>query len=159
MHTRKNITGYYRVVKIRIGEITVLFNHVSTLYTAWRIDRGCSRMLCKTQFNTTATKWSKFMVVVASLFNLVISSFYHAGTWLLIYHDRWFQQNCSSLFVHQAMNSLFQHAWTSLSTTLFNNINICNKHCSSWPAQLCSSLSTGKNKLCVLTCSVHGLRW
>ena len=31
----------------------------------------------------------------------------------------WFQQRCSSLFVHQAMNSLFQHARTSLSTTLF----------------------------------------
>ena len=31
----------------------------------------------------------------------------------------WFQQRCSSLFVHQAMNTLFQHAWTSLSTTLF----------------------------------------
>ena len=31
----------------------------------------------------------------------------------------WFQQRCSSLFVHQAMNSLFQHAWTSLSRTMF----------------------------------------
>ena len=29
----------------------------------------------------------------------------------------WFQQLCPSLFVHQAMNSLFQHAWTSLSKT------------------------------------------
>ena len=26
----------------------------------------------------------------------------------------WFQQRCSSLFVHQAMNSLFQHAWTTM---------------------------------------------
>ena len=35
----------------------------------------------------------------------------------------WFQQRCSSLFVHQAINSLFQHAWTSLSTTLFKLAN------------------------------------
>ena len=34
-----------------------------------------------------------------------------------------FQQRCSSLFVHQAMNSLFQHAWTSLWTTLFKLVN------------------------------------
>ena len=43
---------------------------------------------CKTRLDTT----TKFMVVVTSLFNLVISSFpdnmfYHVWTWLLIYHD------------------------------------------------------------------------
>ena len=43
---------------------------------------------CKTRLDTT----TKFMVVVTSLFNLVISSFpdnmyYHAWTWLLVYHD------------------------------------------------------------------------
>ena len=43
---------------------------------------------CKTGLDTT----TKFMVVVKSLFNIVISSFpdnmfYHAWTWLLIYHD------------------------------------------------------------------------
>ena len=31
----------------------------------------------------------------------------------------WWLQQRSSLFVHQAMNSLFLHVWTSLSTTLF----------------------------------------
>ena len=35
----------------------------------------------------------------------------------------WFQQRCLTLFVHQTMNSLFQHAWTSLSTTLFKAVN------------------------------------
>ena len=49
--------------------------------------------------------------------------FYHVWTTLLIYHMmEWFQQRCPItliLFVHQAMNSLFQHAWTSLSTTMF----------------------------------------
>ena len=41
------------------------------LNTAWRIDRGCSHMLehAKTQLDTT----TKFMVVVTSLYNLVIS--------------------------------------------------------------------------------------
>ena len=43
---------------------------------------------CKTRLDTT----TKFMVVLTSLFNLVISSFldnmfYRAWTWLLIYHD------------------------------------------------------------------------
>ena len=46
--------------------------------------------------------------------------FYHAWTMLLIYDDGSMQQRCSSLFVHQAMNNLFQHTWTILSTTLFN---------------------------------------
>ena len=31
----------------------------------------------------------------------------------------WFKQHYSSLFVRQAINSVFQHAWTSLSTTMF----------------------------------------
>ena len=35
----------------------------------------------------------------------------------------WRSNNCSSLFVHQAMNSLFQHAWTSMSTTMFKLTN------------------------------------
>ena len=45
----------------------------------------------------------------------------------------WFQQHCSSLFVHQAMNSLFQHAWTSLSTTMhvqagqLNHVQACQQ--------------------------------
>ena len=78
---------------------------------------------CKTRLDTT----TKFMVVVTSLFNLVMSSlpdnmYHHAWTWLSVDLSWWFQQRCSSLFVHQAMNSLFQHASasiTSLSTTMF----------------------------------------
>ena len=73
----------------------------------------------KSWFDTTA----KFMVVVTSLFNPVISSFpdnmfYHACMNMGVALSRLFQQRLS-LFVHQAMNSLFQHAWTSLSTTMF----------------------------------------
>ena len=45
--------------------------------------------------------------------------FYHVWTTLLPDLSWWFQQRCSSLFVYLAMNSLFQHAWTSLSITLF----------------------------------------
>ena len=61
----------------------------------------------------------------------------------------WFQHYCSSLFIHQDMNSLFQHTWTSLPTTL----PTCQQH---WPAQPCSSLSTGKNKaLCIFTYSMY----
>ena len=80
----------------------------------------------------------------------------------------WFQQRCSSLFVHQAMNSLVQHAWTSLSTTMFklasstmfkpvnnhvqagqlNHVQACQ--------QPCSGLSIGKYKMCVFTCVIQG---
>ena len=54
----------------------------------------------------------------------------------------WFQQRSSNLLFHQAMNSLFQHAWTSLSTTLF-------KLASSTMSKPVNS----KNKLCVFTCA------
>ena len=57
----------------------------------------------------------------------------------------WFQQRCSSLFVHQATSSLFQHAWTSLSTTLLK-LHGQLQACSSSPAQPCSSLSTRKKQ-------------
>ena len=53
----------------------------------------------------------------------------------------WFKQRCSRLFVHQAMNSLFQH----------RHVEACQQHCSSSPAQPCivqACMSSGKNKLC-----------
>ena len=88
---------------------------------------------CKIRLDTT-TK----MVVVTSLFNLVISSFpdnmfYHAWMHECMAVDLswWFQQHCSSLFVHQTMDSLFRHAWTD------------EQACQ----QPCSNLSTSKNKL------------
>ena len=64
---------------------------------------------CKTRLDTT----TKFMVVVTLLFDLVINfiiSWQHVlsctvWTWLLIYHDGY--------------NNIVQHAWTSLSTTMF----------------------------------------
>ena len=82
---------------------------------------GKITVLFKTQLDTT----TKFMVVVTLLFNLVISSFpdnmfYHVWTQLLIYISWWFEQRWSSVFVHQAMNSLFQYAWTL--NKLVNNI-------------------------------------
>ena len=116
--------------------------------------------ICKTRLDTT----TKFMVVVTSLFNLVISSFadnmfYHVWTWLLIYNDAWFQQRCSSLFVHQAMqNSLFQHAWTSLSTTIFKPVNRQNKLCVCFylcsnhhrsPVSLLAYLIDNNNRICI----------
>ena len=103
----------------------------------------------KTWYDTTA----KFMVVVTSLFNLVISSFpdnmfYHAWTWLLIYHD-------GSNNVVQVC--LFIEPWTVCSNMHEQDLMIINEqasqqHCSSWPVQPCSILSTGKNKLCIFTC-------
>ena len=73
----------------------------------------------KTRLNTT-----KFMVLVTSLSNCVISSFpdnmfYHAWTCMTVDLSWWFQQRCSSLFVHQPRKNLFQYASTSLSTTMF----------------------------------------
>ena len=86
---------------------------------------------------------TKFMVVVTSLFNPVISSFpdnmfYHAWTTLLIYH------NGSNNVVQVC---LFIKPWTVRSNM---HGQACQQPCSSWPAQPCSRLSTGKNKLCVL---------
>ena len=65
----------------RIGKITVLFNHVSTYCYSLANRQGLFAYIrtCKTWLDTT----TKFMAVVTSLFNLVISSFpdhmfYHA---------------------------------------------------------------------------------
>ena len=58
------------------------------LYTAWRQELFGYVRICKIRLDTT----TKFMVVVTSLFNLVISSFpdnmfYHIHEHGLIYHD------------------------------------------------------------------------
>ena len=96
---------------------------------------------CKTWLDTT----TKFMVVVTSLslFNLVISSFrdnmfYHAWTWLLIYHD-------GSNNVVQVRS--FIKPWTVCSNMheqagQLNHVQACQQLCSSWPVQPCSSWST-----------------
>ena len=104
---------------------------------------------CKTRLDTT----TKFVVVATSLFNVVISSiphnmFYHARTWLLIYHS-------GSKNVVQVCS--FIKPWTVCSNM---HERACQQHCSSWPAQPCSSwpaqpcsrLSTGKNKMRVFAC-------
>ena len=85
---------------------------------------------CKTRLDTT----TKFVVVVTSLFNLIISSFpdnmfYHVWTWLLIYHD-------GSNNVVQVCS--FIKPWTVCSNM---HEQACQQHC--------SSLLTSKNKLCV----------
>ena len=107
-----------------------MFQHI---VTAWRIDRGCSRMLvrtCKTRLDTT----TKFMVIVTSLFSLISSfpdnMFYHVWTWLLFYHD-------GSNNVVQVCS--FIKPWTVCSNYMHKHV--CQQHCSSWPAQPCSSLS------------------
>ena len=106
---------------------------------------------CKTRLDTT----TKFMVVVTSLFNLVISSFpdnmfYHAWTWLLIYHD-------GSNNVVQVRS--FIKPWTVCSNMHEQACQqpcsswpaqpchqVCQQPCSSWSAQPCSSLSTTMSK-------------
>ena len=67
---------------------------------------------CKTRLDTT----TKFMVVVTSRSILL---FHHSLTTCAVDLSWWFQQRCSNLFIHQVMNSLFQHIWTNLSTTMF----------------------------------------
>ena len=96
---------------------------------------------CKTRLDTT----TKFTIVETSLFNLVMSSFpentfYHAWTWLLIYHD--------------GSNNVVQICSFIKPSTVCSNMHeqACQQPCSSWPVQPCSSLSTGKKKLCVSTC-------
>ena len=81
------------------------------IVTAWRVDRGCSRMLEHAKLNLIQQP-SSSVIVVTSLFNLVISSFpdnmfYRMNNAVDL--SWWFQQRCSSLLVHQAVNSLFQH--------------------------------------------------
>ena len=74
---------------------------------------------CKTRLDATV----KFMVVV----NIAVQSCYFIIPWphvlscmnMSVDLSWWFKQRCSSLFVHQAMNSLFQQPWASLSTTMF----------------------------------------
>ena len=70
---------------------------------------------CKTRLDRT----TKFMVVVTSLFNLVISSFpdnmfYHAWSWLLIYHD--------GLNMPVMMTAWTWPAWIVLLTGLFMHV-------------------------------------
>ena len=97
---------------------------------------------------------TKFMVVVTSLFNPVISSFpdnmfYHAWTTLLIYH------NGSNNVVQVC---LFIKPWTVRSNM---HGQACQQPCSSWPAQPCSRLSTGKNKLqyAFYVCILNAIRY
>ena len=117
-------------------------------------------------------------LVVTSLFNLVISSypdnmFYHAWTWLLVYDG-----STATLFksvptcMNKPVNNTVQAGQHNLvqacqcSSLAVNNtvqagqlnlVQACQQHCSTWPAQpcsscQCSSLSTGKNKVCDFTC-------
>ena len=123
-----------------------MFNHVSTYwYSLVNRQRLLAYVrICKTQRDTA----TKFMVVVTLLFNVVISSFsdnmfYHEWTWLLIYHDDSNNgvQVCSIIKPWTVCSNMHEQA--------------CQQPCSSWPAQPCSSLSTGKNKLCGFTCIVY----
>ena len=107
-----------------------MFQHI---VTAWRIDRGCSRMLehAKADLIQQSSSWLLYNIVVQSCYFIipwhVLSCMYMAVdlTW-------WFQQHCSSLFVHQ-------------------------QPCSSWPAQPCSSLSTNMFKLASSTSKIDKL--
>ena len=71
------------------------------LFSAWRIDRGCSRML---EHAKRQTKISSFP-----------DMFYHVWTWLLIYHDGSSNvvQVCSFIKPWTVCSNI---AWTSLST-------------------------------------------
>ena len=101
--------------------------------------RVCYNMQNQTWYNITTTK---FMVVVTSQFNLVISSFpdnmfYHAWTWLLIYHN-------GSNNVVQACS--FMKPWTVCSNM---HEQAGQQPCSSWPAQPRSSMWTNRQKQAV----------
>ena len=141
------VTG---LLQNRIGKITVLFNHVATYcYSLANRQRFFAYVrTCKTRLETSNQ--------VHGCCNIVVQSCYFIIPWQHVLScmnmqavdlSWWFQQRCSSLFVHQAMNNLFQHAWTDEQA--------CQQPCSSCPAQPGSSPSTGKNKLCVFTCVSH----
>ena len=123
-----------------------MFNHIlltTYCYSFPNRQGSFTYVRCKTRLDIT----TKFMVVVTSLFNLVISSFpdnlfYHVWTKLLIYHDGSnVVQVCSFIKPWIVCSNMHQQA--------------CQQQCSSWPAQPCSSMSTGKNKLCIFTSVLH----
>ena len=65
----------------------------------------------------------------------------------------WFQQRCSSLFVHQAMNSLFQHVCLSLSTVKNQAVRRVCHYCScTLRICTCSSSSSFLFLLCPRSC-------
>ena len=106
---------------------------------------------CTTRLDTT----TKFMVVVTSLFNLVISSFpdnmfYHAWTWLLINHDgsNNVVQVCYSSNHEQSVPTCMNKpVKNTVQAGQLNHVQACQQPCSSWPAQPCSRLSTTMFKL------------
>ena len=102
--------------------VLVLFNHVTYCYSLVN-RRGLFAYAVRTSEHAKPDliHWTTKFILTTLPFNLVISSF--PDNMLLIYHDsdQWFQQRCSSLFVHHAMNSLFQHACEQA----------CQQHCSS----------------------------
>ena len=95
---------------------------------------------CKTRLDTT----TKFMVVVTSLFNFVISSFPDN----MFYHV-WSEHGCR--FTMMFPTTLFKYVHSRLFKpwTVCSNMyeQACQQPCSSWPAQPCSSLSTTMFKL------------
>ena len=98
------------------------------LYTAWRIDRGCSRMLRR--WRIPCTRQFILATCNANLGEKDIAGFF------------WISDICKLLCDLQYAQPWPAH-WPCSICSLSNSI---------WPAQPCSNLSTGKNKLCIFTC-------
>ena len=83
---------------------SIMFKHN---VTAWRIDRGCSSVLecAKPDLIQQPSSW-------LTCCNIAVQSYYFIIPWqhvlscmnMAVDLSWWFQQRCSSLFVHQAMN-------------------------------------------------------
>ena len=132
-----------------------MFQHIVTV---WQIDRGCSRMLehAKPDLIQQPSSWLLHNIAVQSCYFIIPWQHVLSCIKPLIYQDGSNNVAKVCLFIKPWT------VWTRRSTTLFklamfkldqlNHVEACQQPCSNWPAQPHSSLSTGKNKLFVLTC-------
>ena len=113
-----------------------MFQHI---VTAWRIDRGCSRMLehAKTDTIQQPSLWL--------LYNIAVQPCYFIIPWQHVLSCMW----TTLLIYHDGSNNVVQvYSFIKLRIVCSNWHELAGQqHCSSWPAQLWrSSLSTGKKK-------------
>ena len=110
-----------------IVKITVLFNHVSTYCVQLGESTGVVRVqyvrTCKTRLDTT----TKFMVVVTSLFNLVISSF-PDNMFNMYEHDFWFIMVTTTLFWSVRLSSHEQSVSTYMKKSVNNHVQADKLH-------------------------------
>ena len=111
---------------------------------------------CKTRLDTT-TKYSCCNITVQFCYFMI--PWQHVSIWistLPTQHTTFMFYHGMNIY-HDSSNKTVQVCSFIKAWIVWSNIHkqVCQEHCSSWAAQTCSSLSTGKNKLCVFTCVLY----